>query len=273
MSSQPDYYNILGVNKGVSDKDLKKAYKKLALKWHPDKNPDNQGMATARFKEISEAYAVLSDPEKRRRYDNPTPQYSSGGGFNRGGFGDPMFDDFHSAFSFGDAQSIFSRFFGGRDPFEGMRAQMHEMNQMSSGNASSLRQYSASSSSSFSNGGGSHMSKSTSSSSHTDANGNTVVTTTTRVTYPDGRVEENTDTKTLAPGEENPMLGGGGGFFGDPFGGDPFFGGGRGLRMDSMFNDPFFGNMGAHQQLGFSQPPRGRRGNGRQQLQNQGRQY
>jgi curved DNA-binding protein len=63
-----DYYKILGVNKDASVDDIKKSYRKLALKWHPDKNPDNKA-AEEKFKKISEAYAVLSDAEKRKNYD------------------------------------------------------------------------------------------------------------------------------------------------------------------------------------------------------------
>jgi DnaJ family protein B protein 4 len=64
-----DYYNILGVSKDATDTDIKKAYKKLAVKWHPDKNPDNKKEAEQHFKKISEAYQVLSNKEKRKEYD------------------------------------------------------------------------------------------------------------------------------------------------------------------------------------------------------------
>src|ERR1700736_141771 len=64
-----DYYSILGVPKGAPEKDIKSAYRKLARKWHPDQNPDNQHAAEEKFKDIQEAYAVLGDPEKRKKYD------------------------------------------------------------------------------------------------------------------------------------------------------------------------------------------------------------
>ncbi len=67
--SYKDYYQILGVAKDADEKQIKAAYRKLARKWHPDQNPDNQAAAEEKFKEIQEAYEVLSDPEKRRKYD------------------------------------------------------------------------------------------------------------------------------------------------------------------------------------------------------------
>ncbi|ROT61693.1 putative dnaJ-like subfamily B member 6 isoform X2 [Penaeus vannamei] len=65
-----DYYKVLELNRSASQADIKKAYRRLALKWHPDKNPDNQDEATKKFKEISEAYEVLSDEKKRRFMTN-----------------------------------------------------------------------------------------------------------------------------------------------------------------------------------------------------------
>ena len=69
MSQDNEYYQTLGVSRDVTETQLKKAYKKLALKWHPDRNPKNQEEATEKFKKISEAYEVLSDKDKRQIYD------------------------------------------------------------------------------------------------------------------------------------------------------------------------------------------------------------
>ena len=93
-TEQKDYYEILGIPRDATEKDIRKAYKKLAIKWHPDKNPDNQELAEKKFKEISEAYSVLSDPKKKREYDN--------GGFSFEGFdfgeGVDPFEMFNSFF-------------------------------------------------------------------------------------------------------------------------------------------------------------------------------
>ena len=78
-SDKKDYYEVLGVPKDATEEQIRKAYKKLALRWHPDKNPDNRKQAEEKFKEIGEAYSVLSDPKKRNEYDN--------GGFSFEGFG------------------------------------------------------------------------------------------------------------------------------------------------------------------------------------------
>ena len=68
-ASEKDYYAILGVDKNADDDQLKKAYRKMAVKWHPDKNQDKKEKAEAKFKEIGEAYDVLSDKNKRAIYD------------------------------------------------------------------------------------------------------------------------------------------------------------------------------------------------------------
>ena len=79
-----DYYKILGVEKTATEDEIKSAYRKLAMKWHPDRNPDNVEEAKNKFAEINEAYEVLSNPEKRKQYDNPSPFGNFGGGMGDG---------------------------------------------------------------------------------------------------------------------------------------------------------------------------------------------
>ncbi len=105
--SKRDYYEVLGVEKNVSDADLKKSYRRLAMKHHPDRNQDDKG-AEAKFKEAKEAYEILSDSQKRSAYDqfgHAGVDPSAGGGAGRGGFGGGNFSDI-----FGD---VFSDIFGG----------------------------------------------------------------------------------------------------------------------------------------------------------------
>jgi len=105
-----DYYDILGVDRGSSPEDIKSAFKKLALKYHPDRNPDDKKAAEERFKEAAEAYEVLSNPEKRRRYDQFGHKGLQGdhvGGFTGG------FDDVFRQFIGGDVGGIFGDLFGG----------------------------------------------------------------------------------------------------------------------------------------------------------------
>ena len=114
MPEKRDYYEILGVARDVSPEDLKKAYRKLAVKYHPDKNPDDKA-AEDKFKELGEAYDVLSDADKRAAYDRYGHAAFSGGmgGGGGGGFHDP-FDIFREVFSgAGGGGGIFESFFGG----------------------------------------------------------------------------------------------------------------------------------------------------------------
>lgn len=114
-SEKKDYYDILGVTKRATNEEIKKAYRKLALKWHPDKNPTNREEAEKKFKEVSEAYSILSDPNKREHYDRFGNQGNDFSNFNFGG--DNFFSNIHSNFSFADADEIFKQFFGGSNPF------------------------------------------------------------------------------------------------------------------------------------------------------------
>ena len=107
MAEKRDYYEVLGVEKGCSDDELKKAYRKMAKQYHPDLHPDDQA-AAEKFKEVGEAYEVLSDKDKRARYDqfghagvDPSYGAGAGGAYGAGGFG---------GFDVGD---IFESFFGG----------------------------------------------------------------------------------------------------------------------------------------------------------------
>lgn len=106
MSTKRDYYEVLGVNKDASGDELKKAYRKLAMKYHPDRNAGGEKESEAKFKEINEAYEVLSDSEKRRMYDQFGHAGVNGAPGGEGGFG--------GGFSgFGGFDDIFSEIFGG----------------------------------------------------------------------------------------------------------------------------------------------------------------
>jgi molecular chaperone DnaJ len=122
--SKRDYYEVLGVSRGATDDEIKKAYRKLAVKFHPDKNSGDKS-SEEKFKEIGEAYEALSDPQRRAAYDqyghaafDPRARAGRAGGFG-GGFHDP-FDIFREVFGGG---SIFENFFGGGDPSQPQRGE------------------------------------------------------------------------------------------------------------------------------------------------------
>jgi len=139
MATKRDYYDVLGVAKGASAADIKSAYRKLALKWHPDKNQDKKAEAETKFKEINEAYQILSDEKKRQTYDQFghaafDPSFGMGGAGGYGG-GNPFAGGFQQgpftwSYSggqsgaqgfnpedFGDPFDIFEQFFGGGGGF------------------------------------------------------------------------------------------------------------------------------------------------------------
>ena len=112
MAQKRDYYEVLGVSKTATDDELKKAYRKLAKQYHPDANPNNKEEAEKKFKEINEAYETLSNPQKRKMYDQFGPDGPQGFGGGTGGanYYSTGFDGFSD---FGDIGDIFSSFFGG----------------------------------------------------------------------------------------------------------------------------------------------------------------
>mmetsp|Transcript_66847 Transcript_66847/g.186807 ORF Transcript_66847/g.186807 Transcript_66847/m.186807 type:complete len:258 (-) Transcript_66847:356-1129(-) len=242
MADDACYYEVLGVPRTASDDEVKKAYRKLALKWHPDKNPDNKEQAEQMFKKLSEAYQVLSDPEKRSMYDRGGRQAFNGG-----------FSSASGASPFGgmdDAFSIFEKFFGGRDPFAHMDAMFGDMGGFGAaarrsagpGAAGAARGRGDPFGDPFFNSGfgdmgmgggggfGSFMSSSNSGGGGTSTctttttrivNGKRVTVTQTTVRKPDGTVE----TRTQESSGDGPAGGGANGMLGDGFGGMGGFGG------------------------------------------------
>ena len=129
MAEKKDYYAILGVKKSATADKLKKTYRKMAKKYHPDANPNNKAEAEKKFKEVNEAYEVLSNPQKRKMYDQFGTADPSGAGFGGGPFGggNGYYSYTTSDFGdFGDLGDIFSSFFGGG--FGGQRANQRRNN-------------------------------------------------------------------------------------------------------------------------------------------------
>ncbi|XP_055459059.1 dnaJ homolog subfamily B member 7 [Psammomys obesus] len=106
-----DYYATLGVQRYASPEDIKRAYHRVALKWHPDKNPENKEEAEQKFKEVAEAYEVLSNGEKRSMYDKYGKEGLNGEGGSR------LDDEREYSFTFCKADDVFKEFLGKRDPF------------------------------------------------------------------------------------------------------------------------------------------------------------
>jgi molecular chaperone DnaJ len=108
--NQRDFYEVLGVSRTTGVDEIKSAYRKAALKWHPDRNPQNKQEAEVKFREATEAYSVLSDPQKRQVYD--TYGHAGLSGASGADFNSTIFQDFHD---------IFGDFFGFEDLFSGGR--------------------------------------------------------------------------------------------------------------------------------------------------------
>ena len=128
MKHQKDYYQVLGINKSASQDEIKKAYRGMARKYHPDKNAGNKN-AEAKFKEVQEAYDVLKDPAKRKKYDRYGSNWEQGDMFGGGGApgnGNPFGGQ---GVDFDDIFNMFEGFFGGRQNPYGERgyAQRHQM--------------------------------------------------------------------------------------------------------------------------------------------------
>mmetsp|Transcript_10119 Transcript_10119/g.25670 ORF Transcript_10119/g.25670 Transcript_10119/m.25670 type:complete len:230 (-) Transcript_10119:273-962(-) len=202
-----DLYVVLETHREASAAEIKKAYRKLAIKWHPDKNPENREEAEARFKQIAEAYEILSDESKRHTYDNFGIDAVREGGSSGGG-------RYGSSGGFGvDPFELFNSFFGGRDPFaDFFGGDMFPGSHRSSGSrmagfgggfesmfegmmgGGGMGNFSSFSSTSSTMGGGMGGGMSQSTSTRTVIqNGRRVTQTTTTVRYPDGRVETSTD--------------------------------------------------------------------------------
>lgn len=285
--ADPSYYEVLGVARNASNDDIKKAYRKAALKWHPDKNPDNKEEAEQKFKDVAEAYECLSDASKRQMYDRYGKEGMSGGMPSGAGGGPGMRFGGHT-----DAHRIFEQFFGGRDPFADFDQIFAEMGARHGGGSTrgsrgsrgspfgagfssmfdddpffngggtpggatfstSVRTSggggggtSFSSFSSSSMGGGSGIVGTSTSTSTRIIDGKRVTVTEKTVRKADGTVE-----KTQSTSEGDANSGGGFGQIDDMFGGSPFGGGfGGGFFGGGMGGGGSRGSRGGHGSIGF----------------------
>jgi len=107
--SKQDYYQTLGVDKTATPEQIKKAYRKLAMKWHPDRNPNDKANAETKFKEIGEAYSVLSDEQKRKNYDQFGTDKPQSSGFSSSS--NPYASGGDSQFTYNNAENLFQQFF------------------------------------------------------------------------------------------------------------------------------------------------------------------
>lgn len=204
QSRSNDHYAVLQIPRTATQEDIKKAYRRLALQYHPDKNPNDRATAEEKFKAISIAYETLSDPVKRREYDSfgsteqraratPRDEYNF--------FADPfmMFGQNRRTrqrdADLDDAFRVFDRFFGGKDPFADFMDDSFFRSSSGSVGSSMF-------SSGF-GGGGSFTMSSTSSSTTTTSNGKRITRTQKTVHYPDGHIESTIteETKDLATGQ------------------------------------------------------------------------
>lgn len=220
-----DYYGTLGVAKDATDDDIKKAYRRLAVKYHPDKNPGDT-VAEEQFKKIAEAYEVISDPERRRRYDlgefDPVAAHDTSANYYRGGapsfhFSSPM-DIFKQFFGSDDTSGFFDKGASFHSPLGGASFGPSGGFSTSFSFASATSPANANSPFASSTRGG--MSTTTTTKTST-VNGKRVVTTTKRTRSPGGTVREETTTKDApAGGGSGTVMAMGAG---SPFGGGSLF--------------------------------------------------
>ena len=121
-----DYYQVLDISRNATEQQIKKAYRKLAMQYHPDRNPGNEKWANEKFKEVNEAFSVLGDPEKRKQYDQFGTVGSAGdmfrSGYTRTTFEDLMKDFGGAGLRFDFLDDIFSDFLSGTGFFQIVRA-------------------------------------------------------------------------------------------------------------------------------------------------------